>query len=76
MAENGTVFAHVSVNISVGSDAVQTADDVADLLRQAADRLNRKTLEEVDNMSLTIRDVNGNRVGNVQVTGYTEVENG
>lgn len=69
-----SVFAHVGVNISVGNAAVQTAEDVADLLVQAASKVRATSIGSIDRRSIMLFDYNGNPVGDVQVTGYEEIE--
>lgn len=69
-----SVFAVVGVNISVGNAAVQTTQDVSELLRDLANRVEqRQNLADLEDRSVPVYDVNGNRVGGLQVTGYCEV---
>lgn len=52
-----------TVEIELGNDAVQTADDIANILRETADRVDRVEVGAFRN----IRDLNGNTVGLWQV---------
>jgi hypothetical protein len=54
----------IKIKIEVGNDAMQTAEDVAQLLRGVADTLeNMPTIDETDFPKFVLRDVNGNVVG-------------
>lgn len=57
----------VTLRINLGNAAMQTGDDVARALREVAANLDeRDTLEE--GLRVIIRDLNGNRVGQVEVS--------
>lgn len=57
----------VTLRINLGNAAMQHPEDVADAIREAAGKLDgRDTLE--DGLRIIIRDLNGNRVGMLEVT--------
>lgn len=70
-----TTRANIGITISVGNAAVQTLDDVAAILAEAASDLltDRGSIRALDDRSMPLADANGNVVGWVQVTGF-EVE--
>lgn len=60
-----------TLTIELGNEAMQTGYDVADALREIADRIYPRGLTEHRNaVSLVglVRDINGNTVGSWQVT--------
>lgn len=52
-----------TIEIELGNDSVQTADDIANILRETADKVDRVEVGAFKN----IRDLNGNTVGLWQV---------
>lgn len=61
-----------TVEIELLNDAMQTADDVAQALRETADRLvdtmgGNENLDEHEGKFRNIRDINGNTVGIWQI---------
>lgn len=52
-------FATFELRVDLGNDAMQTPNDVAALLRDAADKLEAGT----DSVHGSLKDENGNRVG-------------
>lgn len=61
-----------SLFVQLGNDAMQDMADVADLLERAAASMRRDHEEGEDFGSVdaaSLRDLNGNRVGNWQITG-------
>lgn len=70
-----TTHAVIGINISVGNAAMQTPEDVADTLHVLSLKLHSySSVEEID--GLVLKDLNGNRVGTLQVTGYWEEKDG
>lgn len=52
-----------TIEIEIGNDGVQTAEDIAAILRETADKVDRVEIGAFRN----IRDINGNTVGLWQV---------
>ena len=52
-----------TIEIDLGNDGVQTAEDIANILRATADKIDRVEVGAFKN----IRDINGNTVGLWQV---------
>jgi hypothetical protein len=61
----------LTVTITMGNDAMQTGEDLADALRRVAKEVEdlRMTEAHAERLSGRIRDVNGNTVGGWSVTG-------
>ena len=61
-------MAQFTLSITLGNDAMQTGNDVAEALNRAADDIWPNGWESMTNQHGTIFDVNGNRVGDWSVS--------
>jgi hypothetical protein len=66
-----TTHGNLSLTLSIGNAATQEPAALAALMREAAELLEGTTYAALADRSMRLRDMNGNTVGHLGLSGYS-----